>query len=253
MKKISTLILASSIGLAAQAQLVDTLNNTTLSPYTQTTILQNGASSGITFSDTSGSLTSTGGGTVPDQVLLLRNDYSLAVGETLSISISGLGTSSANADFGIAIASQVNPVPFVYSGISGSTRSNFLAMYVKPGSSQVGSIGFNGTSQLYSSGGVTPPGGAYSTVNGLWITETAANVFSDGYTTPSGNVTVGSGITFTGALIDNSIGFYSDMRGTITSAALFNNLTITPAPEPSMLALCGVGLVGMFGVMRRKK
>jgi hypothetical protein len=250
MKKFSALILASSIGLAAQAQVVDTLNNTTLAPYTQTTVLQNGASSGITFSDSTGTLTSTGGGTVPDQVLFLRNDYSLYLGETLSVGVAISATGGANSDFGIAIASQVNPIPAVYAGSNVNTRSNFLAVYVKPASGEIGAAGFSGTTQVISSHNTAA---SFLTINSLWITETAADVFSVGYTTPTSTNTYASGLVFNQGDIGNSIGFYSDMRGTITSPAVLSNLTITPAPEPSTLAMAGMSLFGLFAVVRRKK
>jgi hypothetical protein len=258
MKKIGVLIMACSMGVAAQAQVVDTLTSGSLAPYTQTIILSQNGDGPLIFASTGSGLqvsrTFSSGGAA-QQDLLLRNDYSLTVGEILRVTVGSLGTSAANADFGIAIASQVNPIsatPWVSGTLS--TRSNYLAMYVKPGNSQVGSIGFNGTTQVYSSGGVTPPGGSYSTIDGLWISETAANVFSDGYTTPSGDVVLGSGITFTGASIDNSIGFYADLRATLTSAALLTNLTISPIPEPTTMTLCGLGgFLGLVAWMRRKK
>ena len=127
-------------------------------------------------------------------------------------------------------------------------------MYVKPGSSQVGSIGFNGVTQLFSSGGVTPPAGSYSTIDGLWITETANNVFSDGYAPPPAATWCWvPGLPLLGSDIGNSIGFYADLRGTLTSAATLSNLTIQPVPEPSTLALWGMGFLGLVVVMRRKQ
>lgn len=256
MKKISTLILVGAVSLAAKGDvLVDSLTSGSTAAYNQTVILAQNGDGPLTFTSTGSGLqvsrVFTSGGAA-QQDLLLLNSYSLSVGDTLQVSITGLGTSAANADFGIAIASQANPIsaePWV-SGTA-SSRSNYLAMYVKPGSSQVGSIGFNGTTQLYSSGGVTPGAGVYATITGLWITEVAANKFSDGYTTTSGNVTLGSNIQFTGADIGQAVGFYADLRGTLTSAATLDNLTIVP--EPSTIALCGVGALGLVAGLRRKK
>jgi hypothetical protein len=257
-KKIGALIAACSMALAAQAQLVDSLTSGSVAPYTETIILAQNADGPFTFASSGSGLqvsrTYSSGGNA-QQDLFLRNDFSLSVGNILRVTVSGLSTSAFNSDFGIAIASQVSPAsatPWATGTLT--TRSNYLAMYVKPGNGQVGAIGFNGTTQLYSSGGITPAGGAYSTINGLWISETAANIFNVGYTTPSGDVTVGSGITFTGAAVDNSIGFYADLRATGTSPAFFSNLTLSPipVPEPSTFAMCGLGFAGLFMAMRRK-
>jgi hypothetical protein len=253
MKKISALILAISTGLAAQAQLIDPLTGT-LSPYTAPTIiLAQNSDAAINFATTGTGLqasrtySGTGSGAA-QQDLLLRNDYSLTVGETLSVSVAISGTSAAGSDFGIAIASQVNPIPAVWTTGTVSTRSNYLAVYVKPATSEIGDIGFSGTTQVSSAHNLVA---SFTSINGLWITETAFDVFSIGYTTPSGSTTYASGITFSAGDIGNSIGFYADLRATETSPATFSNLTITP--EPSTLALCGMGLAGMFGVMSRKK
>lgn len=257
MKKISLLVAAFLAALAVQAQtIVDTLTGGSVAPYTTTIILaQNGDGPMTLASSGSGLQVSRvfSSGSTAQQDLFLRNDFSLSVGNTLSVSLGSFGTSAFNADFGIAIASQVNPVP-ASPWVSGtlSTRSNFLAMYVKPGNSQVGSIGFNGTTQLYSSGGVNPTGG-FASLTGLWITETAPNVFNTGYYTTSGSVTLGSGITFTGASVDNSIGFYADVRATGTSPVDLLNLTISPVPEPSAMAICGLGFAGLLAFKRFKK
>jgi hypothetical protein len=259
MKKISLLTIAFLTSLTIQATVVDTLTSGSVAPYTTTIILAQNGDGPMTLASSGSGLQvsrvfSSGGAAQQD--LFLRNDFSLSVGNTLSVSLGSLGTSAFNADFGIAIGSQVNPVsasPWVSGTLS--TRSNFLAVYVKPGSSQVGSVGFNGLVQLATPGiGVNTPGaGVYSTINGLWITETAANIFSLGYTTPSGDVTLSSGITFTGASVDNSIGFYADLRATGSSPVNLLNLSITPAPEPSTLAMFGLGFAGLVVAIRRRK
>jgi hypothetical protein len=256
MKKISLLTIAFLTSLTIQATVVDTLTSGSVAPYTTTIILAQNGDGPMTLASSGSGLQvsrvfSSGGAAQQD--LFLRNDFSLSVGNTLSVSLGSLGTSAFNADFGIAIGSQVNPVsasPWVSGTLT--TRSNFLAMYVKPGNSQVGSIGFNGTSQVYSSGGVNPTGG-FASLTGLWITETAPNVFDTGYYTTSGSVTLGSGITFTGASVDNSIGFYADLRATGSSPVNLLNLSITPAPEPSTLAMFGLGFAGLVVAIRRRK
>ncbi len=262
MKKISVLIMVCSMGVAAQAQVIDTFNNTSLSPYTQTIILQNGASSGIVFSDATGALTeSKASGTSPEQVLFLRNDYSLTVGQMLSISAVGLITNTGYSDFGIAIASQVNPVPTVWTSGNAQSRSNYVAIYVKGQTANLGTIGFDGTVQQYSNSGLLAGGvggnGVFSTIAGLYISEPSAGVFDVGYISTGGTYTFEHEYTFTGAYpgdtaIGTAIGIFADVRA-VTSYGSLENLTLSPIPEPGTMALCGLGgLLGLAGWMRRK-
>lgn len=259
MKKISALMAACSVGLAVQAQIIDTLTGGSLASYTKTIVLSQNADGPMTFTSTGSGLQVSrviSSGSSAQQDLLLRGDYSLSVGNTLRVSITGLGTSGGvNADFGLAIASQVDPYSLPWTSGTVNTRSNTLAMYVKPGSSQVGSFGFNGTTQLSytGSGSITPGAGVYATITGLWISETAANVFNIGYTTASGDITLSSGITFTGVAVDQTVGFFADLRGTLTSPAIFTDLRLEPIPEPSTLALCGMSFLGLVAMLRRKK
>jgi hypothetical protein len=53
--------------------------------------------------------------------------------------------------------------------------------------------------------------------------------------------------------IGTEIGFYGDLRATGQSLSSFSNLAISPIPEPSTLAMCGMGLAGLFVGLRRKK
>jgi hypothetical protein len=58
MKKISVLIMACSMGVAAQAQLIDDFSGT-LSPYTLSPMLVQGNASTVSFTDPSGALQAT--------------------------------------------------------------------------------------------------------------------------------------------------------------------------------------------------
>jgi hypothetical protein len=253
MKKISAVILAASLGVAVQAQLVDSFINTSLSPYTQTIVLAQNGDGPLNFSTTANGLqvsrTYTSGGT-PQQDLLLRGDYSLSVGDTLRVSVANLASGGAYADFGIAIASQVNPIAAVWAGSNVDTRSNMLAVYVKPASSEIGASGFNGTTSVV---GTHNTVGSFTSIDGLWITETAANVYSLGYSLSGVDVTYKSGLTFTGADIGSAIGVYGDLRATTTSPANLVDLTIVPVPEPTTLAIGGFGALGLLLAARRKK
>ena len=86
MKKISAVIVACSVGMMSQAQLVDDFSTVGLGEYTQTRVLDNAISeANISFSDSTGSLGASYGGTLAavEQVVLLRTDYSLTIDSTL--------------------------------------------------------------------------------------------------------------------------------------------------------------------------
>jgi hypothetical protein len=262
MKTIRTAIALSTIGVAVygQSTIVDTLNGTSLSPYTLTPVLYSGTSpdtTAISFSDSSGGLQATASTyNNIEQALFLRSDYSLTVGETLEVTIpSWVGSSQ---DFGLCVASTATPpaVSTTYSGGSTSTRNDLSYGYIglRAGGNHLVASGFDGST------GITTvqnqPGGTQVPTT-LFITETALNSFTFG--------AIASNISTNGGMIDlmnytfvnnsgvgNAIGFYVDMRSANTIGSM-DNLTITVIPEPSTLALCGVGLAGMFTCLRRKK
>lgn len=254
MKKISAVILACSLGVAVQAQLIDSLTSGSTAPYVTTIILAQNGDGPLNFSSTGSGLevSRVSSDTSAQQDLCLRNDYQLSVGSTLRVDVSNLGTSGGvNTDFGLAIASTKNPTAAVWTSGTADARADYLAMYLKPGNSEVGAIGFSGTSQVYSTH--TAPADPFLSITGLWITETGANVYDVGYSTGSGDTTYASGITFGSTSVDQAVGFYGDLRATITSPADFTNLQLQAVPEPSTLAMCGLGVFGLLFAARRKK
>jgi len=96
---------------------------------------------------------------------------------------------------------------------------------------------------------------AANTVSQLFIQWNSADVFTLGYVDTSSVSHNLFTATFTRAsTIGTAIGFYSDMRATGTSLGYLSNLTIQPIPEPTTMALCGLGgFLGLAGWMRRKK
>ena len=257
MKKLSALIIAGSIGLAVQGQgIIDSLNGTDLSPYTLTPVLYSGsgvpATTTISFSDTSGALTATAANYNDiEQALFLRSDYSLSLGETLSVTVpSWIGTSQ---DFGLCVASTATPLAASTSPL-GNTRTSLSYAYIgiRSGANHLVASGFDGATSIstaqYQPGGTQVP-------TTLFITETAPNTFTFGaiastVATNGGAIDLLNYTFANNAGVGNAIGFYVDMRANNTIGSM-TNLNIVP--EPSTLALCGMGLAGLVGWARRKK
>ena len=93
-----------------------------------------------------------------------------------------------------------------------------------------------------------------TTVSQLFIDWVSADVFTLGYIDTSSVQHVSETVTFAGSsTIGTEIGFYGDLRATGLSLSSFSNLAISPIPEPTTMALCGLGgLLGLVGWMRRK-
>jgi len=249
MKKISAVIAAASVGLIAQAQLVDDFNSAGLSEYTQSVVLAQSAGSAIAFSDSTGTLSvSRASGTDAQQVLLLRGDYTLGVGQSLRVDALSPVVGSYT-DFGIVVSALVDPPDAVWTSGTADVRQNYINVYLKHSTGAIGYVGFNGTANVGASSGVFPP--SFGAVTGLFINRLALDSFDVGYTTASGDTVLKS---FTGmnTAIGTAIGFYADVRA-VTSYSDLDNLSIAAVPEPSTLALCGMSFLGLVAVMRRKK
>ena len=251
MKRISLIFIAGSLAVAAQAQLIDDFNTPGLSEYTQTVVLQNGASSGIVFSDSTGALTlSKASGTSPEQVLFLRNDFSLSVGQTLRVDTISQISDGTVTDFGLAISALVNPPAAVWTGANVSTRQDYINVYLKRQTGAIGYIGFNGTTQQFSSSGVTPVPD-FASVTGLFITRTASDSFDLGYSTASGDTSLFSA-TGMPTTIGNALGFYADVRS-VTSYGTLDNLRLTAVPEPASATLLALGGISALVLVFRRR
>jgi hypothetical protein len=237
--------------MAVQAQLVDDFSGG-LGPYTQTIVLAQNADPALAFSIGSGALlvgrTFSSGGNA-QQDLFLRNDYSLAVGNILRVD-TAVATNSLYSDFGIVVSATVNPPAAVWTSGTASTRQDYIDVYVKGSYGTVGTIGFDGTTQKYSNSGIAPTGG-YPGLLGLYISRPSASEYDVGYTTASGDTLMYAYTGITDTTIGNAIGFYADVRATTTFGSL-DNLRLVSIPEPSAIAMCGMGLAGLFVVMRRR-
>jgi hypothetical protein len=265
MKKISALILASSIGLAVQAQTIDPLTGTGGPTGGYITTLVNDVShgvSGASFTTGASGLSLNFVGTVsqPEQALSLASvsafSTTFAVGDTLWVNVAIPGNGS-QMDFGLAIASTATPTAAA-AGNSWDSRKTFdwASISVRPNQNVVRGGDNIGTTLTTSFAGPALGSGGVANVTQLYITWVSTDVFTLGYVLGGidNNVYTATfgGTGDSGSTIGAAIGFYGDIRATGTSLGPISNLTIT-VPEPATLALCGMGLAGLFVVVRRKK
>ncbi len=254
MKKISAIILASSLGLAAQAQLINAFNGESLSAYTATPILDNngGGGSGLAFSDASGSLVASFVGTTsaPEQALFLTS-VALPVGDTLSV-LTSMPVTATQMDLGLAICATATPTAAA-SGNSYNSRTlyDWASISVRPSQTAIrANTSISGT--LTTASGVL--GAAANTVASLFINNNGGGSFTLGYVDTSAVSHISETVTFSPtSLVGSAIGIYSDVRATGASLGGLSNLTITPTPEPSTLALGGLGLAVLAARMGRKQ
>ncbi|HZI33388.1 MAG TPA: PEP-CTERM sorting domain-containing protein, partial [Candidatus Binatia bacterium] len=182
----------------------------------------------------------------------IRNDgYSLAVGQTLRVDVVSPSQNSLYSDFGIALMETASPSSVTWSSGTADGRNGLLDLYIK---GQFGTIGYRASNsantQLYSSAGVSITGGI-SALTGLWITRSSSTEFDVGYSTASGDTQI---LAMTGldASMGTGLGFYSDVRANTTYGYL-DNLRLVAVPEPSTMAVCGLGAFGLLLAVRRKK
>lgn len=246
---VSVVAAALTAGLAGSANaatiIVDDFSTTTLSPsYTQTKVLdQTTGTSNVAFSSPSGGLQSVSTGTTgAEQVLLLRSDFSLGVNQQLRADVTGFGTGRSQ-DLGIAVAATATPTALTGAGDTRST-GKYAFSGIRGSAGQYAASGFDaaGLPLLQDQ---TNPG---NPITSLFITRTGLSTFEVGFRKDAGDVIAGT-FTFAGTTTGTAIGFYTDMRADNTIGT-FDNLSITDVPEPTSLALLGLG---GLAVLRRRR
>jgi len=217
--------IGTSAALAGPLALVDDFSDTDLSEYTQTLVLDQNATSDISFASPAGALQVTkSAGTEAEQVLLLRDDFTLAVDEILRVDLNYMGTT--RADIGIAVAATKTPTPLIYDGGVGgtqATREDYAAVYVEADANNLKGIYLNGTDvgqdTIFAGGFGTLANGD---VVGLYIRRDSPNDFALGYTTAGGGDTDFATQSLTNTAIGNAIGFFGDVRSVTTFGDLDN-------------------------------
>lgn len=240
---LSTFVAATASFAHAATVVVDNFNDLSLSEYTLTRLLDNSAATAnISFSSSTGSLVASysGGTNAPEQVVLLRNDYSLGVGELLTVDVAQ-AISLSEMDFGIAVASTKTPTPIVNGGdIDTRDTMQWAAIYVRPTQNVVRSFSHNGIVGD-SATGILPA--VENTVAQLWIRRDTSTNFTLGYINTSAVSFTSKTVTLSSS-VGNAIGFYADLRANGGTLGGLDNLTIVPEPSSSMLGLLfGAGLL----------
>ncbi len=218
-----SLALGGSAAIAGPLALIDDFSDTDLSEYTQTLVLDQNPTSDIHFTSPAGALQVTkSAGTEAEQVLLLRDDFSLGIDEILRVDLNYVGTT--RADVGIAVAASKTPTPLIYNaGLGGTqeTRQDYAAVYVQADANNLKGIYIDGTTvgpSLFAGGFGTLGAGD---VLGLYIRRDSLNDFALGYTTAAGDTDFATQ-SLGNSNIGNAVGFFGDVRSVTTFGDLDN-------------------------------
>ncbi len=259
MKPRHSLLIAAAFGIssaatAPAATVVDTFTGALSSQYTLTRVLDNGiAEANISFSTTGGALRSlyaTGTNTnQAEQVVLLRDDYSLAVGQMLTVDVSMLTGNTNTYDFGIIVANTKTPTAATVGNTDTRKTMQFAVSMIRPGDNSVRSFYYDGSlpTSLGSNDAVLTVDEA--NVSKLWIKRNTSSSISMGYTNNLGLDFTSRTVTTFGSGVGTAIGFYTDLRTNGATLGPFDNLTIVP--EPSSAALAGLAALALASRRRR--
>jgi hypothetical protein len=173
--------------------------------------------------------------------------YSLGANDffTASITLNVIGSTTVDNEAGFLIPNTPSGLPGGDLQFIADPQSGFLGMF--------GGSGFWNSGLTYTAGETVTLGMRYfyDTPNSedaflFWVNAGSGNVYSPVQDLPSGDNLVGG-----------NLGAYYQLQG-MTSApgstgqAVFGNIQIGPAPEPSTLALLGFGVLPLARLLRRR-
>lgn len=209
-----------------------------LSAYTLSRVNDNNTSANVSFAIADGVLrASYAGSSTYEQVLLLRDDVSLNVGDLLVAELTHTGA-GWDRDLGIAVSYSRTP-PSLAAGTSGDVRTNYVEISCRS-NNQVMTYGRDGTANL-------PSGQAWSSpVDALFIERTGLRDFALGYIKDGSAAVVQTYSITTDPVLGAAVGFYADIRAAVAeSPAGLDNLQIiqpvqlyiTPEGHPANAAV----------------
>jgi hypothetical protein len=246
----ASVLLALSVAPAAAGPIgiVDDFNTAGLGEYTQTAVLDNGAAeSNVSFSDGSGALVASYAGTVnqPEQVVFLRDDATLGVGEKLVADVS-MAALASQMDFGIAVSATKTPTAASAGDTDTRDSFNWASVSVRPSQNAIRvNSSINGV--VTTGSGVLAADEAL--VNRLFIQRLSSTSFKVGYVDTSEVTFDALTINFTTNDVGSAIGFYADLRAAGGTLGSLDNLRIVPEPAAGLMAL--MGIIGLVSLRKR--
>jgi hypothetical protein len=202
--------------------LIDDFGDGNLAEYIRTTVNDGNTTTNMTPSVVGGALVATYAGTsFPEQVVLLRDDVNLDIGETLAVDVS-MSSTGLTMDFGLAVSAIDNPIAASVGDSDTRDMFNWASVSVRPSQD---AIRVN-----QSSGGTVNTGGgvlssAETNVTGLYITRNSATQFVLGYVDSNSTSFVATTLNFAATDVGTALGFYMDVRSNGTLGS-FDNLRI---------------------------
>lgn len=208
--------------LSSSTVVIDDFDDMDLSEYAQTIVNDQGfAFSNVEFSAAAQSLEATFSGFPSyEQVLLLRDDVALNVGDKLAVDVF-IGTTSQPLDLGLAVSATAAPTAASNDELDSRASFDWTSISVRPNQDGIRvnrSIDGTVSTTIDALGGVPE-----SSVTTLYIERNSLTQFTVGYSNTIENDV--SLVTFTAADVGTALGFYADLRAN-GSLGTFDNLRI---------------------------